>query len=461
MEYEEFLKSKEIKFESSGFDVDRESLNNSLFEYQKDIVPWSLRKGKSAVFTDCGTGKTAMQLEWANKVCNHTNGNVLILAPLAVSKQTVEEGKKFGIDVNIAASQNDIKPGINITNYEKLHKFDMNKFMGIVLDESSILKSFTGKIRNQIIDSCRNIKYRLACTATPAPNDFMELGNHAEFLGVMTRQEMLSMFFVHDGGNTSQWRLKGHAVDKFWKWVSTWAVVMRNPGDLGYDDAKFKLPKLNIQEITVKNEEDYNTLIPMVAQTLKERRQARKSSLKNRVVKAAELVNKSNENWLVWCNYNDESKALTKVINEGVEVTGSDTDEHKTDSMMEFAKGNIKALISKPSLCGWGMNFQSTHNMIFCGLSDSYEQFYQAVRRQWRFGQTKQVNVYVIIGAKEIAVINNIKRKQKDAETMQNEMVKYTKDIMKDNIKSTCRETTGYRPKVEMILPEWIGGVAI
>jgi hypothetical protein len=285
----------------------------------------------------------------------------------------------------------------------------------------------------------------------------MELGNQAEFLGVMNRSEMLSMFFIHDSGNTSQWRLKGHAENKFWEWVSTWAVVMRSPKDLGYDDKEFKLPKLNIKEITVKNEEECTTLIPLVAQTLQERRAARKSSMKNRIKKAAELVNNSDENWLVWCDYNDESKRLTKSINDAVEVTGSDTDEHKAISMLDFADDKIKALISKPSLCGFGMNFQSSHNMIFCGLSDSYEKFYQAVRRQWRYGQTKEVNVYVIVGVKELATINNIKRKAQDCKNMQQNMVKYTKSIMKDNIKATCKEVTEYKPTLEMVLPTWMG----
>lgn len=457
MEYKEFLKSKEIKFQSTGFEVDRNDLNRNMFEYQKDILTWSLKKGKAALFEDCGLGKTIQQLEWANQICKRTNGNVLILAPLAVSKQTKREGEKFDINVNIATSQDEIKDGINITNYEKLHKFDTSTFAGIVLDESSILKSFTGKTRNEIIEAFKNTPYRLSCTATPSPNDYMELGNQAEFLGVMNRSEMLSMFFIHDGGDTSKWRLKGHAENKFWEWVSTWAVVMRSPKDLGYEDTKFKLPKLNIEEITVRNEEDYDTLIPMVAQTLQERRAARKSSMKNRIKKAAELVNSSNENWLVWCDYNDESKELTKSINEAVEVTGSDTDEHKATSMLNFADGNIKALVSKPQLCGFGMNFQSTYNMIFCGLSDSYEQFYQAVRRQWRYGQTKEVNVYVIVGVKELATINNIKRKAADAEKMQNNMVQYTKNITKGNIKATVKETTAYNPNIDMILPTWIG----
>lgn len=457
MDYQEFLKSKEIKFQSTGFTVDRESLNKNMFEYQKDILIWSLKKGKAALFEDCGLGKSIQQLEWANQIYLHTGGNVLILAPLAVSKQTKREGEKFGIKVNIVASQDEIVPGINITNYEKLHKFDTSTFAGIVLDESSILKSFTGKTRNEIIEAFRDIPYRISCTATPSPNDYMELGNQAEFLGVMKRSEMLSMFFIHDGGDTSKWRLKGHAENKFWEWVSTWAVVMRSPKDLGYDDEKFELPQLNIKEITVKNEEECNTLIPMVAQTLQERRAARKSSMKNRIKKATELVNNSNENWLVWCDYNDESKELTKNINKAVEVTGSDTDEHKTTSMLDFADGKVKALVSKPSLCGFGMNFQSSNSMIFCGLSDSYEKFYQAVRRQWRYGQTKEVNVYVIVGEMELATINNIKRKAQDCKNMQQNMVKYTRNIMKDNIKATVKEATPYNPKIDMILPTWIG----
>lgn len=458
MLYEDFLKSKGIKAQSNGFEP--YNINTKLFDFQKDVVKWACKKGRSALFEDCGLGKTIQQLEWANQVYKQTNGNVLILAPLAVSKQTQREGQKFGYTVNIVASQDDIANGINITNYEKLHKFNLNKFTGIVLDESSILKSFSGKIRTEIIDACSNIPYKLACTATPAPNDYMELGNHAEFLNVMSRNEMLSMFFIHDGGNTSQWRLKGHAQEKFWEWVSTWAVVIQKPSDLGYEDCDFKLPELNIKTTTVRNDEDYDTLIPMVAETLEERRKARKSSLTNRVNKAAELANNSNEQWLIWCNYNDESTSLRKSINESTEVTGSDIDEFKTDSMINFANGEIKALISKPKIAGWGLNWQNCHNIIFCGLSDSYEQFYQAIRRCWRFGQKEKVNVYVITGVKEIAVINNIQRKEKEAEQMKVNMLKYTKNIMQKNVKATCRTITGYDPQIEMKLPEWLGGIA-
>lgn len=450
MDYKSFLEKKTIVSKDTGFTVNRKDLNNNLFEYQKDIVIWALKKGKSAIFADCGLGKSLMQLEWAEKVHEETNGSILILAPLAVTEQTYREGIKFGINSKVVECQEDVINGINITNYEKLDKFDTSVFNGIVLDESSILKSFTGKVRNQIIDNFKNTPYKLACTATPAPNDYMELGNHSEFLGVMTRSEMLAMYFVHDGGNTSKWRLKGHATDVFWQWMSSWAVVITNPRDLDYEIEGYDLPKLNIHEIIVDGDE------PIVETlTLTQRRQARKESLEERCKAAADLVNNSNENWLVWCNLNDESKLLHELINDSVEVKGSDKAKHKTDSSISFANGDIKCLVSKPLIFGMGLNFQSCHNMIFVGLSDSYEQYYQAVRRCWRFGQEHEVNVYIVISAKEGCVKENIERKQEDANTMQQEMLKHTKEITKENIKATCRISTPYNNNLKMILPVW------
>lgn len=450
MDYKSFLEKKTIVSKDTGFTVNRKDLNNNLFEYQKDIVIWALKKGKSAIFADCGLGKSLMQLEWAEKVHEETNGSILILAPLAVTEQTYREGIKFGINSKVVECQEDVINGINITNYEKLDKFDTSVFNGIVLDESSILKSFTGKVRNQIIDNFKNTPYKLACTATPAPNDYMELGNHSEFLGVMTRSEMLAMYFVHDGGNTSKWRLKGHATDVFWQWMSSWAVVITNPRDLDYEIEGYDLPKLNIHEIIVDGDE------PIVETlTLTQRRQARKESLEDRCKAAAELVNNSDENWLVWCNLNDESKLLHELINDSVEVKGSDKAKHKTDSSISFANGDIKCLVSKPLIFGMGLNFQSCHNMIFVGLSDSYEQYYQAVRRCWRFGQEHEVNVYIVISAKEGCVKENIERKQEDANTMQQEMLKHTKEITKENIKATCRISTPYNNNLKMILPVW------
>ena len=451
MNYEEFIESKTIEFKNYGFDIDKENLNPMLFDFQKDIVRWALKKGRAAIFADCGLGKTPMQLEWANQIYQREGGSILILAPLAVATQTQREGEKFHIPVNICESQADVKEGINITNYEKLEKFVANEFIGVVLDESSILKSFTGKVRNTIIDNFRHTPYKLACTATPAPNDYMELGNHSEFLGVMTRSEMLSMYFVHDGGQTSKWRLKGHAEDKYWEWMASWSVFIDNPKNLGYEVEGYDLPKLNIYEIVADD-------MPVVygKLTLTQRRNARRESLDVRCKRAADIVNHSNDNWIVWCDLNDESAKLASLIKYSVEVKGSDKSSYKRDSMLNFANDKIKCLVTKPSIAGFGMNWQNCNNMIFVGLSDSYEAYYQAIRRCWRFGQAKEVNVYIIISSQEGTVKENIERKQQDTEKMQQAMIKLTKDITAKELKQTTRITTMYEPNMEMQLPNWI-----
>ena len=450
MEYLDFLKNKRFVLESCGFDIDKNQLNPSMYEFEKDIVRWALAKGRACIFADCGLGKTLMQLEWAQQIHNKLGGKILIVAPLSVCEQTKREGKKFGYEVNICCGQEDVIDGINITNYEKLGKFIAKEFIAIVLDESSILKSFTGKFRNFIIDNFSNIQYKLACTATPAPNDYMELGNHSEFCGVMTRAEMLSMFFVHDGGETSKWRLKGHAEDIFWQWMASWSVFIDNPKNLGYEIEGYDLPKLHINEIIVDGDEPVKESL-----SLTERRQARKDSLKLRCERAAELVNNSDEQWLVWCDLNDESKMLHELIHDSVEVKGSDKDEHKSSSVLNFSNGTIKSLVIKPQIAAFGINWQNCHNMIFTGLSDSYEQFYQALRRCWRFGQTQEVNVYIIISAKEGCVKENIERKQVDFLKMQHKMTELTKEITKKELKKTCRISTPYEPHIRMVLPVW------
>lgn len=450
MNYDEFLKNKRFVLESSGFDIEKSALNEKLFDYEKDVVRWALKKGKACIFSDCGTGKTAMQLEWAYRVHKYTGGKILILAPLAVAEQTKREGEKFGIKVTVCEKQEDCVVGINITNYEKLDRFVAKEFVGVVLDESSILKSYSGKVRTAIIQNFHEVPYKLACTATPAPNDYMELGNHAEFCGVMKRPEMLSMFFVHDGGQTSKWRLKGHAEDVFWQWLATFSVFIDNPKNIGYEVGGFNLPELKIVEIVVDGDEPISETL-----TLSERRQARKDSLELRCQRAAELVNGSNEQWLVWCDLNDESNRLRELINDSVEVKGSDKSEHKSKSMLRFSEGIIKSLVTKPLIAGFGMNWQNCHNMIFTGLSDSYEQYYQAVRRCWRFGQEHPVNVYIIISAKEGCVKENIERKQADFLKMQKEMTELTKEITKKELKSTCRISTPYEPDETMKLPKW------
>lgn len=444
--YKDFINNKNFILENNGFDIDKSELNPSMFDFQKDIVRWALKKGRSAIFADCGMGKTLMQLEWSKKV----GGKILIVAPLSVTTQTQREGEKFGYKVTICESQEDVQDGINITNYEKLDKFECNIFNGVVLDESSILKSFTGKIRTQIIDYFQKTPYKLACTATPAPNDFMELGNHSEFLGIMTRAEMLSMYFVHDGGQTSKWRLKRHAESIFWQWMASWAVFIDNPANLGYEVDGYDLPKLNIHEIIVDGEEPSTENL-----TLTQRRQARKDSLELRCQAAANLVNSNDEQWLVWCDLNDESHRLWELCEDSWEIKGSDKPKYKIETMVDFSNDEIKCLVTKPKIAGFGMNWQQCHNMIFVGLSDSYEAYYQALRRCWRFGQTEEVNVYIVISAKEGCVKENIQRKEQDNIKMQKAMIELTKEITKKELKQTCRISTPYNAEIEMKLPEW------
>lgn len=451
MEYEKFIDMKSTSaLHTDSIQINAGDLNPRLYPFQRDIVRWALAKGRTAIFADCGLGKTAMQLEWAHQIVKQRGGRVLILAPLAVAPQTAAEGQKFGITVNLCETAEDLQPGINITNYEKLDKFKGCEFIGVVLDESSILKSFTGKVRNQIIDFFSGTPFRLACTATPAPNDFMELGNHSEFLGVMSYSEMLSMFFVHDGGETSKWRLKGHAEDVFWRWMGSWAVFINNPADLGYQVNGFDLPELRIHEIIADGTEPITE-----SMTLTQRRQARKDTLRLRCEAAAALVNHSDAQWLVWCDLNDESTTLSDTIPDAVEVRGSDSNRDKTSRMLGFSAGIHRALVTKPSIAGFGMNWQNCHNMIFVGLSDSYEQYYQAVRRCWRFGQTEPVDVYIVISAKEGTVKENIERKQADTERMRRAMIEQTKEITKKELQSTCRIATPYEPETPMVLPKW------
>lgn len=453
MDYESFLKQKEIIIHDSGFEP--ETLNENLFDFQKDIVSWALRKGKAAIFEDTGLGKTIQQLSWADAVARHENGKVLILAPLAVSKQTAKEARKFGINITLCETGEDVADGINITNYEKLHKFDAEQFCGVVLDESSILKSYSGKTTNELINKFRFTRYKLACTATPSPNDFTELGNHAEFLNVMTMNEMLSMFFINDSSNGIGWRLKGHSVSEFFKWIGEWAVMIKNPSDLGFDGSEFILPKLRIHNIVTESPAADGQLFALPAETLQERRQARKDSLAARVAEAKRIVEETDDQILIWCNYNDESEALKKAISNSYEVKGSDTEEHKENGMIGFSENTVKRLISKPSICGFGMNWQNCHRIVFCGLSDSYEQFYQAVRRCWRFGQKSEVDVYVITSEAEANILNNIKTKQARHDLMSAEMLKVINEVTKERLYNMKFEHSHYLPQEEFRVPAW------
>ncbi len=615
--YTEFLTSKRLRVESVGFDADPATFPPQLFAFQRDLTRWALRKGRAALFCGTGLGKTAMQLTWADRVAAHTGGDVLILAPLAVAQQTVREGEKFGIPVTLCRDASDVRPGVNIANYERLHLFDPARFIGVVLDESSILKSYDGATRTAIIDGFAATPYKLACTATPAPNDHMELGNHAEFLGVMSRVEMLAMFFVHDGGETQKWRLKGHAGGDFWRWVCSWAVMIRKPSDLGYADGAFSLPPLVMRPHVI---EDWTPtegrLFAVEALTLTERRNARRKSMTPRVDRVVEVVNASHadwnltgncgklaacgnqntpndaeqntnpmqpsasgdadsrarqkktrhtcvsttppiksglqnngspaplsetsndgsvtptipssesdadlnlasetraanetldslpssestqplttlcsppravsapsadqqtvtsagtgstsitamqpelsegcsvlpatsgsansatipnssaalqvtspsgarpEPWVIWCDLNAEQDALARAFGDrAISIYGSLSPDEKTDRLLSWLAGDRPILISKPSIFGFGINMQHCARVAFVGLSDSWEMYYQAIRRCWRFGQTRAVECHVITSIGEGAVVANIERKERDADTMTAEMV--------------------------------------
>lgn len=450
MTYQEYLDQKAAIDPATGIDHPGE-LNAPLFPYQADIVRWALRRGRAAVFAGTGLGKTRMEIAWAHKVAQHTGKPVLIFTPLAVAAQFVSEGDEIGMPVHRAASKHDLDAGVYVSNYDKLSRFDMAALGGIVLDESSILKAYDGKTRTALIDGCRAIPFRLAATATPAPNDFMELGNHAEWLGVMTYAEMLAMFFIHDGGDTSKWRLKGHAESDFWRWMTSWAVMLTKPGDLGYDDSRHVLPPLYKHQHTVAVEYrpsvETGLLFPVEARTMQERIGARRDSIIDRVECAAAMVNGNSRPWVVWCNLNAESEALAKAIPGAVEIKGSDSEDLKEARLDAFRRGDIRVLVTKPSICGWGLNWQHCRDTAFVGLNDSFEQVFQAIRRFWRFGQTEAVNVHFIAAETEGAVVQNLARKEADAERMARQMVAHMADLSSADIRGATRDKANYQPK--------------
>lgn len=436
-------------------------LNPAMFGFQRDITAWALRRGRAAIWADCGLGKSLMAIEWSRCVVAHTALPTLILTPLAVAGQFVSEGAKFGVAVNHARAACDVQPGINVVNYERLHLLDPRVFGGVVLDESSILKDYTSATRNQLTEAFAQTPFRLACTATPAPNDHMELGNHAEFLGTMSRTEMLSMFFCHDGGETQVWRLKGHAQADFWRWVCSWAVSIRKPSDLGYPDEGYSLPALNVHEHVIDDgsaalARGAGMLFGYEANTLGEQRQARRESMAGRVARCAELVNKSADPWLVWCDLNAEQDALSAAIPDAVSVAGSDSQEDKEERLAAFGSGKARVLVSKPAIAGWGLNFQHCADVAFVGLSHSFEAWYQAVRRSYRFGQRRPVNAHVITGAAEGRVVASLKRKQAEAEAMASGMIANMSDITRAELGASRRKRDGYAPTVPMTLPQWL-----
>jgi hypothetical protein len=441
--YQHFLQTKLQRAMPDGFDVDPDDLNPALFHYQRDIVRWAVKKGRCAIFAMTGMGKSLCQLEWARIISELTFGRVLILAPLAVSSQTVAEGAKFGIRVTLCRDPSDVRDGINILNYELLEKFDHTQFSAIVLDESSILRAFDGKTRMYLTEAFRTTPYRLCCSATPAPNDHMELGTHAEFLGVMTRAEMLAMYFVHDGARTSQWRVKGHAKSLFWEWVASWATMITKPSDLGYSDEGFDLPPLTIHPIVTPSVQQG---LPGAGLDLMERKRVRAASIEQRCQAAADLVNGSPDRpWILWGDLNDETALLTKLIPGAVEIKGSDKPSYKEQTMLDFVAGKVPVLVSKSSICGFGMNFQCCNKMAFVGLSDSFQNYFQAIRRCYRFGQTKPVDAYVITSEAEGPIVDNIKRKEMEFAEMQEQMISKTQELTKQNIRDVTSIKSPYQ----------------
>lgn len=447
IDYATFIERKTHFTEYHGFDP--VFMPDSLFDFQKSLVEWSVRKGRAAIFADCGLGKTPMQLTWAENVARKTDGRVLVLTPLAVSFQTVTEGAKFGIEVS--HRRDGLKNGdrIVVTNYERLHHFNPDDFAGVVCDESSILKNFDGATRQAVTDFMRKRPYRLLCTATAAPNDYVELGTSAEALGVMERRHMLAQFFTHDGGDTATWRLKGHAREHlFWRWVCSWARACRCPSDLGFSDGSFRLPPLVVRDhIVTPNKARDGFLFDVAAVGLDEQRDDLRRTIEERCGMVADVVNSHNLPAVCWTNLNAEADTIAKLVRGSVNVQGSDSDEEKEEAFSGFAAGKVRVIVSKPSIAGFGLNWQHCAHMTFFP-SHSYEQYYQCVRRCWRFGQRNQVTVDLVTTQGQDNVMRNMERKADAAAKMFDQLV----SLMRSELK--IEKTTGYTKKEE--IPQWL-----
>lgn len=454
--YEDFIAAKAAFSVFNGIQVD--SFHAPAFPHQKDITRWALRKGRSAIFADTGLGKSLMALMWAHEVAKH--GRVLLLTPLAVAQQFVREGEKFGIPCRYLRGDDGL-PGIVVTNYEMLEKFDASAFVGVIIDESSILKAFDGRTRTLIIDTFRETPYRLACTATPAPNDYTELGNHSEFLGIKTRTEMLAEYFVHDGDTTQEWRLKGHAQTAFWKWVASWAAIIQKPSDLGHDDGAYALPPLRVHEhvvpVDIADAHKAGQLFAVETRTLSDQRANRRATMGSRVDKAVQIVTAEDLPAVVWCELNAEGDAAEDAIPGAIQVAGSDSLESKIEKLAAFGDKRVKVMVSKAEIAGFGLNWQHCSRMIFLGASHSFEKTYQAIRRCWRFGQTKPVDVHFIRAENEGAIMANYRRKEADAAKMAAEMREHSRESVRSEILgATTREWNEYNPQVDMKTPDWL-----
>jgi hypothetical protein len=426
-DYGSFLSTKRRVF--SGHGIQSAELPDVLHAWQAAIVRWALRKGRAAIFADCGLGKTFMQIAWASALPCRT----LILAPLCVAEQTVKEAAKLGATVRYALNQADAGDArLVITNYERLDRFNPADFGGVVLDESSILKSFDGKTRTRLIEAFKGTTYRLCCTATPSPNDIAELGNHAEFLGLCTRPEFLATWFVHDDAG---WRMKGHAVTPFYRWLASWAVALRSPADLGYDGSGYVLPALRIHDAVVGEDAPTDGVLfsEMALKGVGGRIRARKASVESRVDEAARIASEPGQ-WIVWCGLNSESDAVTRLVDGAVNVQGNDTHAEKSGAVEAFIRGDIRVLVTKPKILGFGMNFQHCHQMTFLGLSDSYETYYQCIRRSWRYGQQHPVDAHVVVSPAERAVIENVRRKEAHADALTGNLLQHVAEFEREEL---------------------------
>lgn len=457
MSYADFISRKLSTVPATGI-VGAFDMPDSLFPHQAALTKWAAKRGRAAIFADTGLGKMRMELVWADLVRKYTSMPVMIHTPLAVAQQMAAEARLIGLDATVCREAADVTDGINITNYDRLHKFDASVFGGVVLDESGCIKHHNTRTFLDLTEAYRATPFKLPASATPAPNDWTELGTHAEFLGICTRAEMLAEFFCHDGAETQVWRLKGHARSLFWKWIATWGAMVRRPSDLGFSDDGYILPPLNMHEHVIDFEMvTEGQLIPSEAQTMSERRRARKLSMDLRVQACAAKVNaEPNEPWVVWCDLNAEGDALTAAIDGAVQVAGSDDIDTKERRLMDFASGRSRVLVSKPSICGWGLNWQHSARMAFVGVTDSYETVYQAIRREWRFGQRRPVDVHAFASKAEGAVVANIRRKEAAAQEMAEQLSAETRDAVMAEVVGLKRATNNYNAGQRIALPSWL-----
>lgn len=459
MNYEDFVASKLALNVPTGI-ANAVVESEHLFPFQRDLTQWALRRGRCALFANMGLGKSRMALFYARAVSEFTAKPVIILTPLAVAQQMRAEGGRVGIRVTVVREHSDVCAGVNVCNYERLAKLDASVFGGAVFDESSCVKGLGSKTLTQLVDAFGRTPFRLACSATPAPNSFDELGQHCELLGICSRNEMLAEHFQHDGSETSKWILKGHARKAFWKFVASWGALVRSPEDIGHDGSAYELPP--IEHITHVLDADADVvrasgfLFAQPASTLMERRAARRGSMERRVSEASELVNADNEPWICWCDYNEESTSLTRAIRGAVEVTGSMDIDDKEEALRRFIAGEARVLVTKPSLAGHGLNLQHCNRVVFAGISDSYEQRFQAIGRVHRFGQKRPVAVHYYLSELEMAVLENIKRKSAEADAMAIELALETRELVRAEVTGQTRATNEYVPTVRATTPDWL-----